>query len=84
MALKWDSSHVGGVFFAGGLRRIWNVPSSRMSQELPAGIRSILRDRESSGHVGKIEMNSSKEIGVDMMRVKSVFLEWLERITEVQ
>jgi hypothetical protein len=55
-----------------------------MSQELPAGIRSILRDRESSGHVGKIELNSSKEIGVDMMREKSVFLEWLERITEVQ
>ncbi len=26
-----------------------------MSQELPAGIRSTLRDRESFGHVGKIE-----------------------------
>ena len=63
---KCDWSHVGGLSFPGGLRRTWNVPSSRISQELPAGIRSVLRDRESSGHVGKIKLNSSKETGVDM------------------
>ena len=38
-----------------------------MSQALPAGIRSILRDRASSGHDKKVELNSSKEAGVDMM-----------------
>lgn len=60
---------MGGVSFAGegGTKNLERAYLADV-QELPAGIRSVLRDREPSGHVEKVELNSSKEVGVDMMR----------------
>jgi len=56
-AMEYASRNIGKSWFR-AFCRIWNVPSSRLSHELPGPRGSVLKASKSCGHVGKESLNA--------------------------